>query len=234
MTERAFALLAMRPGEVVLDLASGMGQDTRALASRRKRSGMTIGLEPSHRMIRWGQEQERRLPGVAERVFWVRGLAEELPLRGGVVDAILCKGAMDHFQSPRQAMREIARVLRPGGRLVIALANYDSLSCRLGRWRDRLQGRRGRGEIVGRAYYDPPPDHLSRFGYHDIVALSQPPLRVTRIRGLSLLWLFPPWSRFLEYLPRPCATAALNVACAAGQLVAAMADVLLIRAEKAA
>ena len=129
MTARAFALLEVTPREWVLDLACGMGQDTRALAAAQGRAaspglgaGLTMGLEPSERMIRWGQVEQRCAPG-GGRVGWARAFGETLPLREAVLDAILCKGALDHFEVPQSALAEAARVLKPGGRIVIALSN---------------------------------------------------------------------------------------------------------------
>jgi SAM-dependent methyltransferase len=191
-------------------------------------------------MIRFGQarfrdgEREAR-PALA----WVRGFAEALPFRAGAFDAVLCKGALDHFLSPRAAMEEIARVLRPGGRLVIALANYDSLSCRLGRARDRrrVRGPAGRDSAErprARPYHEPPPDHLTRFGHRQILALARPPLRLTRVEGLSLLWLYPPWSALLARLPGRVSAALLTLAFALGRAIPSWSDVILLRASRGA
>lgn len=242
MTRLSLEAVAPEPDRRVLDLACGMGQDTRALARMRRGGlgadavldpGLTAGLEPSNRMIRFGQgmaRAEARAGDRAARIAWVRGFGEALPFRSASFDAVLCKGAMDHFRSPPQAMVEIARVLRPGGRVVLALANYDSLSCRLGRWRDRRRHRDANGARDAHPYYESPPDHLARFGYRDVLALVTSPLRLERVRGISLLWLFPPWSRIVEAAPRPLAALLLALAFAVGRALPSLADVTLVRA----
>jgi len=256
MTERSLAWIGSGPGRCIVDLASGLGQDTYALArcagSRPRAAGadssadaarctpLVVGIEPSNRMIRFGPRflapaegaaDGQREPQVPGRARFVRGLGEEIPLRSGSVDAVLCKGALDHFMDPDLTVREIARVLRPGGRAVIALANYGSLSCALGRWRDRGRTREANAEPP---YYEPPPDHLTRFTYESIVALGQAPLRVRRVAGVSLLWGFPPWGRLLGGLPAPLRTALLLLAHGIATLRPAWADVIVLVAEKRA
>jgi SAM-dependent methyltransferase len=233
MTERALALLEVGPGARVMDQASGMGQDTLALSSR-LRGGISLGLEPSNRMIRYAQGVGRaERNGGAGGAMFVRGLAEEAPFRDGCFDAVLCKGAMDHFMEPDMAMGETARVLRPGGRAVLALANYDSLSCLLGRWLDALRGVWPGYSPEPHPYYEPPPDHMTRFGYRGIRALPAAPLRVTRVEGVSLLWGFPPWARVVAWAPPRMRAILLGAAFALGRLLPRWADVIVVQAVKA-
>jgi SAM-dependent methyltransferase len=252
MTERSLAWIGTAPGRCIVDLASGLGQDTYDLARRAgtpassagfgsaHRPALVVGIEPSNRMIRFGPRflapaggaaGAQSAPPAPGRARFVRGLGEEIPLRSGTVDALLCKGALDHFMDPALTLREIARVLRPGGRAVIALANYDSLSCVFGRWRDR-----GRSRAAEEAppYYEPPPDHLTRFSYGSIVALARPPLRIRRVEGVSLLWGFPPWGRLLGRLPVRGQAALLRLAHGLASLRPAWADVIVLVAEKRA
>lgn len=253
MTERSLAWIKSSSGRCFVDLASGMGQDTLAIAdpatSRRFGDGnsarraaaappLVIGIEPSDRMIRFGK---RLLAGGNGRAGtappaarFVRGLGEEIPLRDDAVDALLCKGALDHFMDPSLTLAEIGRVLKPGGLVVVALANYDSLSCRLGRWLDRGPGkgvRRGHA-TAERPYYEPPPDHLTRFAYLGIVSLPNPPLKIRRIEGLSLLWGFPPWGRLLGKVPTRLRRSLLRFAYVVARLWPAWADVIVVVAEK--
>jgi SAM-dependent methyltransferase len=236
MTERSLALLEAAPGDVVLDLGCGMGQDSLALAARLPGSRV-LAVEPSNRMIRYGQGLARGRFGqppapvhVQAAVQFVRAFGEELPLRDRSVDALLCKGALDHFIDPRQTMAEVARVLKPGGRAVVALANYDSLACHLGRawdrWRRRLDPA---AAIPAHPVYEPPPDHLTRFGYATIVALAGGALHLRRVEGLSLLWGFGPWSKRVAALPRSVAGAVVRLAAIVGHVFPRWADVIVIQ-----
>ncbi len=232
MTRRSLALLAVAPGDVVVDLGCGMGQDSLALAAQWP-ARRVLAVEPSDRMIRFGQGLRRAQPAgnpAAPPVHFLRAFGEELPLRSGSVDALLCKGALDHFIDPRLTLAEVARVLRPGARAVIALANYDSLACRLGRawdrWRRRLNPA---AALPEHPFYEPPPDHLTRFGHATIVALAGGGLRLRRVEGLSLLWGFGPWSRLVATLPRPLARLLVGLAGLAGRALPRWADVIVIR-----
>lgn len=238
MTERALALLELAPGELALDLGCGMGQDALALAAR---GGVrVVAAEPSNRMIRFGQGLARGRfgsppapPQVRGAVTFIRAFGEELPLRSGSVDALLCKGALDHFVDPGRTLAEAARVLRPGGRAVIALANYDSLACRLGRAWDRSRRRRHpAAPVEAHPFYEPPPDHLTRFGHATILALARDDLPLRWAEGVSLGWGFGPWSKVLTRLPEPVAAALVRCAALGGRLFPALADVVVIQLVK--
>jgi SAM-dependent methyltransferase len=90
----------------VLDLGAGTGKLTRQLHQR----GLeVIAVEPSAGMR---EQLARAVPGVA----LLEGAAESIPLPDGSVDAVLVAQAW-HWVDPRRALPEVARVLKPGGRL---------------------------------------------------------------------------------------------------------------------
>ena len=186
---------ALGEGGRTLDVACGVG---RLVAKLRERGGDSWGLEPSPEMAgvsRW------LFP--AERVVLVRGIAEALPFRDGSFDRVICQGSLDHFVDPHAFMREAARLLRPDGRVIIALANYESLSCRLGRLPQRLAAALLRRQLPEqRPYWQPPPDHYHKGDLPFVRGLGGQTLRLERYYGCSLLWLLPGWGRALELLPR--------------------------------
>ena len=99
----------------VLDLGAGTGKLTAQLADR----GLAVtAVEPSPRMR---AELERAL---SDRVVALAGRAEEIPLPDGSVDAVLVAQAW-HWVDPQRAVREVARVLRPGGRLGLVWNRRD-------------------------------------------------------------------------------------------------------------
>jgi demethylmenaquinone methyltransferase/2-methoxy-6-polyprenyl-1,4-benzoquinol methylase len=97
-----------RPGEIVLDLAAGTGVSTAELA----RSGAyPVGVDISLGMLQTGRR--------ARKVNLLAGDALRLPFRDGAFDAVTISFGLRNVQDTRAALRELARVTRPGGRLVV-------------------------------------------------------------------------------------------------------------------
>jgi ubiquinone/menaquinone biosynthesis C-methylase UbiE len=109
----AFARYAgpARP-QTVLDLGSGTGRFTPALAE--EFGGPVYGVEPSIRMREIAQESAPH-PGVT----YLDGSAEQIPLPDNSCDVALLYLVLHHVTRREQAAAELARVLRPGGRLLI-------------------------------------------------------------------------------------------------------------------
>ena len=97
---------AVRPGDRVLDVCSGTGD--LALAAR-EAGGDVVGLDFSERML----ERARKKSGTIE---WVRGDALALPFADGEFDAVTVGFGIRNLDDMERGLREIARVLRPGGR----------------------------------------------------------------------------------------------------------------------
>ncbi len=196
-------------GGRTLDIACGVGK----LAARfRQAGGEAWGMEPSADMLALS-----RFVIARDAVALTRGVAETLPFQDATFDRIVCMGALDHFVEPRSFMQEAARILKPDGRVVIALANYDSLSCRLGRSIvrpfQRVAARLLRREPHQRPYWQPPDDHFHKGNPAFVQRLGGSALVLERSYGISLLWLFPGWGWLLAVMPaklRDAAAAALD------------------------
>ena len=104
-------------GDTLLDLACGPGIYTRPFA-RQVAPGLAVGLDLSPAMLRHARRRARAA-GIAN-VLLVRGDAMRLPFGGGRFDAVNCCGALHLFPDPDQALREVHRVLKPGGRFTVA------------------------------------------------------------------------------------------------------------------
>eukprot|EP01030_Chromulinospumella_sphaerica_P013248 gene13248-13028_t len=104
-------LPARRP-LAILDLGSGTGRFTPALAARF--GGPVTGVEPSEGMRRTAEAQ-----GTPAGVRYLAGGASAIPLDDGTVDAVLMLLSFHHFPDKALAAREIARVLAPGGRVLL-------------------------------------------------------------------------------------------------------------------
>lgn len=101
-------LAAARPGEFVVDLAGGTGDIALALSE----SGAKVAVvDPSPEMMQAGRERRG-----AERIEWIVAEAESLPFADGSVDLLTISFGIRNTTSLEQALREISRVLKPGGR----------------------------------------------------------------------------------------------------------------------
>lgn len=107
----------------VLDVACGSGWAVYETASRLEagRSGMACGCDISEGMLRQRALRERAVAGT----HFLAASAQSLPYRDDSFDAIICTAAFHHFPVPEDALREFRRVLRPGGKLLIADACRD-------------------------------------------------------------------------------------------------------------
>ncbi len=224
MTAATLAAARPAPGRRVLDVASGFGQDAFAL----RRSGAeVVGAEPSLRMTGWARLASARQAGPAPH--WVRAWSDALPFADASFDAVVCKGALDHFDRPALAIAEMARVTRPDGQVVLAVANFASLACRLARRADDLRERAlGRAPRRGRRHYDVPADHFTRFELGLLRAQAERQLHIERIEGISLAWGLPAWTRGVGRLPESIARAVLEGLDAIARRAPALADVILL------
>lgn len=109
----ALEMLAISPGDRVLDVACGPGNFTRDFASAAG-EGLVVGIDASESML-----------GVAVRdtdsdnVAYVRGDACAMPFRSDSFDAVCCFAALYLIEDPMSAVAEIVRVLAPGGRVAL-------------------------------------------------------------------------------------------------------------------
>lgn len=186
-------------GGRVLDVACGTGRVAMRIAERGCRS---IGAEASMEMIGVGRYVQPE--STAEMV---RSIAEELPFADATFDRVICQGSLDHFADPHAFMREAARIIRPDGRVVIALANFESVSCKLGRASDRLMRRLGRPRPAWRPYWEIPEDHNVKGELGYVRSLGGDWLALDRCFGISMLWLFSRYGSVLDRLPERAARA---------------------------
>jgi SAM-dependent methyltransferase len=224
MTALTLAAAQPGPGRRILDVASGFGQDAFAL---RRAGADVVGAEPSLRMTGWARLQAAEQP--APPPHWVRAWSDALPFADASFDAVVCKGALDHFDRPELAIAEMARVTRPDGHVVLAVANFASLACRLARFGDTLPDRAlGQRPRRGRRHYDVPADHFTRFERALLCAQAERSLERVRLHGISLAWGLPLWTRNVGRLPAGVAQRVLEGLDAIARLLPSLADVMLL------
>jgi ubiquinone/menaquinone biosynthesis C-methylase UbiE/class 3 adenylate cyclase len=118
------AWLDPAPGETVLDVGSGTGEDVLALRHFVGETGRVVGLDRSETLVR---EATRRATdeGVAG-VQFVHGDVLSLQFPDSYFDAVRCDRVFQYLLEPLGALREMRRVSRPGGRIVIAETDWET------------------------------------------------------------------------------------------------------------
>ena len=110
----AVAEMGLRPGDRVLDAGCGTGRALPPLRAAVGPAGVVVGVDLTPAMlqaaVRAGRNQEGRL---------LLADVAALPLRRGALDAVFAAGLIAHLPRPVENLRELARVVRPGGRLAL-------------------------------------------------------------------------------------------------------------------
>ena len=120
---RSFDLLALADGDHVLDVGCGTGEDVRTIAGRTLGVSV-IGIDASGDKVR---EARARTLGLPRPVDFRVGDACALPFEDETFDACRADRVFHHLVDPGKALAEMARVTRPGGRVVVSDTDYDSL-----------------------------------------------------------------------------------------------------------
>lgn len=110
----AVAAARVQPGDVVLDVCCGTGDMLRTFARGQPQPGQLIGVDFAGEMLRRGSYRGINIP-----VRLIEGDALDLPLAERSVDVVSCAFGVRNFQRLQRGLEEMARVLRPGGRVVI-------------------------------------------------------------------------------------------------------------------
>jgi SAM-dependent methyltransferase len=129
--KEALARMPVEPGETVLDLGTGSGYALRALRETRD-AGRGIGVDASLEMVR-----NARGYTDDEAIGFCAGDFEHLPVADGSVDHVWSMEAFYYAQAPGAVLRELRRVLRPGGTFFCAV-NFFEESVHTHEWQDRI------------------------------------------------------------------------------------------------
>jgi SAM-dependent methyltransferase len=116
--------MALQVGDAALDVGCGTGEEVRAIAERVGPSGRSVGVDLSEQLL--ALASERTPPNVS--VEFIAADAHALPFRDGEFTAARVERTLMHVTDPAGVVREVARVVRLGGRVVALEPDWDTLS----------------------------------------------------------------------------------------------------------
>jgi arsenite methyltransferase len=112
------AVAELHEGETVLDLGSGGGIDVLLSAKRVGPTGKAHGLDMTDEMLSLARENARK--AAVENVEFHKGYIEEIPLPDASIDVVISNCVINLSADKPKVLREVARVLRPGGRFAVS------------------------------------------------------------------------------------------------------------------
>lgn len=120
-----YEFLGPVPGQVLLDVGCGVGDDVRALAGIVAPTGRAVGLDFSRSLV---AEVHTRSRGGQGRTEFTRGDSCHLPFPDNAFDGVRSERMLQHLREPRRAVGEMARVVKSGGRVVDFDPDWDMMA----------------------------------------------------------------------------------------------------------
>jgi len=121
-------MLDIRRGQRVLDVGCGTGDDVRRMAELAG-DGFVMGVDSSKAMI---AEARKRGPGHGGAVRFAVGDLKGLPISSATFDVCRAERVLQHVDEPLDAVSQMVRVLKPGGRVLVADADYGMAAINAG------------------------------------------------------------------------------------------------------
>jgi ubiquinone/menaquinone biosynthesis C-methylase UbiE len=171
ITQQTLGLMALKPGQRVLDLGCGAGWASRLLAKAvggGEQAGQVVGLDVSDEMIRRARANSTDY----DNILFVVGSAQQIPWQEDFFDKVLSVESFYYYGDQGGALDEMRRVMAPGGELYILINLYKDNHYSM-RWVEELQVPvqvKSEGEYVGM---------LRAHGFENVCARRIPDLSPT-------------------------------------------------------
>jgi SAM-dependent methyltransferase len=196
--EQAFRDVAVSgKGGKLLDVACGNAFHAHEMYAA---GWQVYGLEPSPEMIvRAISEVESH----GAQIQVLRGIGEVLPYKDEIFDRVVCMSSLDHFANPDVGMREMARILKRDGELIVGIVNYGGLGCRLSRINYRIRRALHLVPRGKRLFWDDPTEgeHTFEGKIPTLKRFAEGSLTLERASGASMLWALPGWGWLISRIP---------------------------------
>lgn len=127
--------LPLQASNSILDVGCGTGEAARYLTNH-SFQGRLVGVDPSPEMIRLAQAKMKEV----KNVEFLQAEAESLPFENDSFDVVVSTFSMHHWWNPPAAIREIRRVLKPGGKFVLVDLQSGTALGRIAVYFERLLG----------------------------------------------------------------------------------------------
>lgn len=131
--EKAFSIASIQKGKLAADIGAGTGFITEGLIQRGVR---VIAVDQSEAML---SEMKKKFSDLGEIDFRI-GVAENLPIQDEIVDYAFANMFLHHVESPFDAIKEMVRIIKPSGRLVITDLDEHTFEFLLKEHHDRWMG----------------------------------------------------------------------------------------------